>query len=99
MKSRIIVKCSCGKNWEADNTEEEAAKWWEILDIISPGLGLHLESKGERKTVEWAFRLMWSRHSLYQQEQESKRKHEATVIQETIIETAEDMAQIGQKQN
>lgn len=90
MKSRIVVKCSCGKEWSADNTAAEAESWWKVLDVADPGLVAAIEKKGDEKTVELALRLIWARHSTYRKEQGDKNPHEATVTEDITIETIEE---------
>ncbi len=90
MKKRIIVKCSCGKEWSDDDTPEVAESWWKVLDAADPKLVARTEEKGDDKTVELALRLIWARHSLYRKERGDKNPHEATVSEEITIETIEE---------
>jgi hypothetical protein len=91
MKSRIVAKCSCGKEWSDDNTPEAAESWWKVLDIADPKLAAEIEKKGDKKTVELALRLVWARHSLYRKEKGDKIPHEATITEHITIETIEEV--------
>ena len=91
MKSQIIVKCSCGEKWEEDNTPEAAGRWWELLAIADPRIVEKVEQDGDEKTLEYALRLVWARHSIYQQERGNGRRHTAKVTEETTIESIEEL--------
>lgn len=94
MKSKIVVKCSCGKEWSDDNTPEAAESWWKVLEVADPELAAEIEEKGDEKTVELALRLVWARHSLYRKEQGDKKPHEATVTEDITLETVEEVEQM-----
>lgn len=91
MKVKVVVTCSCGKKWEDEETPERAESWWKVLGVIEPELPALMEKKGEKETTEMALRILWARHSAYKKERGSKDPHEATVVQETTIETEEEL--------
>jgi len=99
VKSRIVVKCSCGKQWSDDKTPEAAESWWKVLEIAAPELVAAIEKKGDEKTVELALRLIWARHSAYRREQGDKKPHEATVTEEITLETMGEVEQMKKETN
>lgn len=98
MKSKIVVKCSCGKEWSDYKTPEAAESWWKVLDVADPELSTAIEKRGEEKTLELALRLIWARHSAYRQEQGDKKPHEATVTEEITLESVEEVEQMKDSQ-
>lgn len=99
MKSKIVVKCSCGKKWEDDNTPAAAKSWWEVLDIADPRLSQHVEETGVEKTLELALRLCWSRHQAFREEAGDHKRHEATVTEEITLENEADLLAVKEEEN
>jgi len=88
MKSKISVVCECGKDWEDDDTPENAEKWWGIIKLTRPELYEAAVKRGEAQTLEFALRLLWALHSSGR-----RGKHDAIVNQITTIEN-EDIENI-----
>jgi hypothetical protein len=91
MKTKIVVKCTCGKQWSDVESSTAAQSWWKVLDIVAPELSAEVEKRGDKKTTELALRLLWARHSAYCKEQGDKKPHESAVIQEITIETVDEV--------
>jgi hypothetical protein len=99
MKSRITVKCSCGKQWSDSEDAATASFWWQALEIVHPGMIAATDKKGDGKTTELALRIIWAKHSMVRKEKGDKRHHEATVTQEIIIDDIGDLEKIKRRLN
>lgn len=91
MKSRIIVRCSCGAVWSEDNTPESAEHQWEILDALDPALRAAAEKRDLGRTVELALRVLWARHSLFAEERSGHPHNKVRITEEVTIEDLDDL--------